>query len=207
MPYKESMAVLTTPSFTLSLIFLNNLRIAVHLCPPQKAQKKNSALMPQLFAEAGRRKFVSPFTRLRAWWMGLDDAELLSRYGESGLCRAMWVRWRGTIVAVACASVMFINMSQSNRANEILDNIELNRRRYYKRDFVPEYVSNAPEAVYDGPKGYSYRDEVSGIMINADGRLTSDLSREERRAQLDGAQISSGMLEAARKLRQSARYQ
>ncbi|CBH14404.1 hypothetical protein, conserved [Trypanosoma brucei gambiense DAL972] len=173
-----------------------------------RALCKRSPMSVLRFWQVGRRRrFISPFTRLKAWWMGIEDASLLARYGEDGPFRSVWIKWRGTIIVATCTAVMFGRMGETSRSNDILDNIELNRQRYYKREFAPEYVPNAPEAVYDGPKGYSYRDEVSGIMVNADGKLTSDLTREERRARLEQSEISSGMLEAARRLRESPRYQ
>ncbi|KAG8346972.1 hypothetical protein ERJ75_001747400 [Trypanosoma vivax] len=161
----------------------------------------------RILATVHRRQFVGPFTRFRAWWLGIEDAELLARYGEPSPLRFAWAKWRSTLVVLSCIGVYFINSAQVNRANEILDNIELNRQRYYKRDFSPEYVPNAPEAVYDGPKGYAYRDEVSGLMVNADRKLVSDISREERRERLASANITPSMVEAARELRQRSHYQ
>ncbi|ESS65861.1 hypothetical protein TcG_03695 [Trypanosoma cruzi] len=155
----------------------------------------------------GRRRFISPFTRVKAWWLGIGDAELLARYGERGIFRTIWMEWRGTLVCLACSAVVIINHVQSNNANEILDNIELNRQRYYKRDFTPEYVRNAPQAVYDGPKGYVYRDEASGLMLNADHKWVSDLSREERRGRIEAADVTPEMVEAAKKLLRSSQYE
>ncbi|RNF26300.1 uncharacterized protein Tco025E_01449 [Trypanosoma conorhini] len=158
-------------------------------------------------AFAGRRRFISPFTRLRAWWLGIEDVELLARYGERGLFSTLWTEWRGTIIVLACSTVILVNHAQTNGANEILENIELNRRQYYKRDFAPEYVPNAPQAVYDGPKGYAYRDEASGLMLNADNKWVSDLSREERRQRLESLEVTPAMVEAAKRLRRSSHYQ
>ncbi|KAH9601517.1 hypothetical protein LSM04_003146 [Trypanosoma melophagium] len=158
-------------------------------------------------AAFGRRRFVGPFTRIKAWWLGIEDAELLERYGERGVFRSMWLEWRGVIIVISSGAIIFINHSQANRANEILENIELNRQRHYKRDFAPEYVVNAPAAVYDGAKGYAYRDETSGLMVNADNRLVTDLSRDEQRRRLESAKITPEMVEAARRMRNSPRYQ
>ncbi|ESL08565.1 hypothetical protein TRSC58_03730 [Trypanosoma rangeli SC58] len=158
-------------------------------------------------AFAGWRKCSNPFTRFRAWWLGVEDVELLARYGERSFFSVLWTEWRGTIVFLACSTVVLVNHAQTNGANEILDNIELNRQRYYKRDFAPEYVLNAPQAVYDGPKGYAYRDEASGLMLNADNRWVSDLSREERRQRLESVEITPEMVEAAKRLRRSSHYQ
>ncbi|KEG14307.1 hypothetical protein DQ04_00531120 [Trypanosoma grayi] len=164
--------------------------------------------MPRMArAAGGRRRFVGPFTRLRAWWMGVEDPELLVRYGERGFFRSMWMEWRGSVVVAACVAVFFVNRAQTNHANEILDNIEINRQQYYRRDFAPEYVPNAPQAVYDGTKGYAYRDEASGLMVNADRQLVSDMTREERRQRLESAEISPEMVEGAKRLRHSSHYQ
>ncbi|ORC85371.1 uncharacterized protein TM35_000351150 [Trypanosoma theileri] len=157
-------------------------------------------------ASVGRRRFVGPFTRIKAWWLGIDP-ELLERYGERGIFRSFWMEWRGVIIVVSSGVVIFINHSHGNRANEILENIELNRQRHYKRDFAPEYVMNAPAAVYDGAKGYAYRDEASGLMLNADNQLVTDLTREEQRKRLEGVKISPEMVEAAKRMRNSSRYQ
>lgn len=150
---------------------------------------------------------VSRFTRLKAWWLGIENVEVLSRYGERGVWRTAWMEWRGTFAASAGVFVFFVGRQQSKRANEILDNIELNRQRYYQRDFKPAYVSDAPGGIYDGVTGYTYRDEASGLMINADNNLVSDETRAERSERLAKAEVTPEMVAQARRLLHSRRYE
>eukprot|EP00796_Vickermania_ingenoplastis_P009132 gene9132-6419_t len=149
---------------------------------------------------------VGPLTRLRAWWLGADSAENLHRYGERGYFRRLWMDWKGTAVVGGCVFCFAVSVQQSNRANHVLENIELNRQRYYRRIFSPEYVPNAPDAVYDGLKAYSYQDEVSGLRLNADNRLTSNLSPQDLQERLDRASISQEMVDGAQRLLGSPRY-
>ncbi|CCW64801.1 unnamed protein product [Phytomonas sp. EM1] len=165
-----------------------------------------TALVRSPFASRSRPR-VSHFIRLRAWWLGLDNAELLARYGERGFLRTVWMEWRGTLVLTGCVFSFMVGRLQSSRANEILDNIELNRQRYYKRDFFPSYTEGAPDAVYDGPRGYSYIDDASGLKINCDNRIVSDETRDERNKRLAQVEISPSMVQDAQELLSSPRYQ
>lgn len=161
-------------------------------------------------AAAARRRpriYVSPFMHAKAWWLGLDSAENLARYGDHGMLRSIWTEWRGTLVLLGCSFAFMVSRTQSNRANDILDNIELNRQSYYRREFRPEYVNGAPDGVYDGPKGYAYIDEVSGLKINADNQIVSNERVEERRERLAKAPISGDMVRQAQALLGSKRYE
>ncbi|EPY24363.1 hypothetical protein STCU_00734 [Strigomonas culicis] len=161
--------------------------------------------MPPKFAPRHRVR-VSSFTRLRAWWMGIDNAEALAKFGERSFLSSIWVEWRGTLVASGCAFAFLVGRSQSNRANYFLDNIELNRQQYYKRDFAPAYVEGAPSGVYDGVQAYSYKDEASGLTLNADNRFVSEESRDERQARLQRIEITDDMVRGAQQLLDSKRY-
>lgn len=163
--------------------------------------------MPPKFAQRRLVHHVSLFTRVKAWWLGVENAEVLSRYGERGVLRTVWMEWKGTLAVCCGAAAFIVGRQQSNRANEILDNIELNRQQYYKRDFKPEYVQNAPGGVYDGVTAYSYRDEVSGLMMNADNKLVSDETKAQRSARLAAAEVTPEMVAQARNLLHSRRYE
>ncbi|CBZ23346.1 conserved hypothetical protein [Leishmania mexicana MHOM/GT/2001/U1103] len=163
--------------------------------------------MPPKFTHPRLVHHVSLFTRVKAWWLGIENPEVLSRYGERGVARTVWIEWRGTLAMCAGGFVFFIGRQQSKQANDILDNIELNRQRFYQRDFTPTYVPGAPSAVYDGVRGYSYRDEPSGLMINADNKLVSDESRAARGERLAKTEVTPAMVAQARKLLHSRRYE
>ncbi|KAK7202106.1 hypothetical protein NESM_000279500 [Novymonas esmeraldas] len=163
--------------------------------------------MPPKVPQARLVHHVSLFTRVKAWWLGIENAEVLTRYGERGVVRTVWIEWRGAIAIGGGCVVFFVGRQQSKRANEILDNIEVNRRRFYHRDFAPTYVPAAPGAVYDGLKGYSYRDEVSGLMLNADNAIVSDETPVERNARLSQAEVTPEMVAQARRLLHSPRYE
>lgn len=137
----------------------------------------------------------------------MDHPEVLARYGERGLARTIWLEWRGSVVLLASAFVFYVGRQQSKRANEILENIELNRQLFYDRDFQPLYVEGAPGGVYDGAVGYSTTDATSGLVINADHKIASDESRESRRARLAQVEISDAEVAEARRLLQSRRYE
>ncbi|CAM41593.1 conserved hypothetical protein [Leishmania braziliensis MHOM/BR/75/M2904] len=163
--------------------------------------------MPPKFTHPRLVHHVSLFTRIKAWWLGIENPEVLSRYGERGVVRTAWIEWRGTLAICAGGFVLFVGRQQSKRANDILENIELNRQRYYQRDFKPTYVPGAPGGVYDGVTGYSYRDGPSGLMINADKKLVSDESRAERGERLAKTEVTPEMVTHARNLLHSRRYE
>ncbi|KAG5511704.1 hypothetical protein JKF63_07302 [Porcisia hertigi] len=162
--------------------------------------------MPPKFTHPRLVHHVSTFTRIKAWCLGIENPEVLSRYGERGVVRTVWMEWRGTLTVGAGVFVLYVGRQQSKRANEILDNIELNRQRYYQRDFKPTYVPDAPGGVYDGVTGYTYRDEPSGLLINADNRLASDESRAERSERLAKTEVTPEMVARVRNLLHSRRY-
>lgn len=150
---------------------------------------------------------VGRWTRLRAWWLGIDNAELLARYGaREGFLQSLWAEWRGSVVILAGVFCLVVGRLQVNQANVVLDNIEMNRYRFYNKDFSPGYASGAPRAIYDGAKGYSYRDETSGLMTNADRKIVSDETREQRKARFAAAVVSDEMVQGAKALRNSSHY-
>lgn len=149
---------------------------------------------------------VGMATRIRAWWLGLDSADNLRRYGDRSFLHNIWVEWKGSLLIAGCLFSFLVSAQQSNQANHILENIELNRQRYYGRQFAAEYDANAPNGVYDGVTGYSYEDESSGLRVNADNRLVSNLAPEEQRQKVEKAAISSQMVTDAQGLLNSARY-
>ncbi|CAD2220285.1 hypothetical protein AGDE_00911 [Angomonas deanei] len=149
---------------------------------------------------------VSALTRLKAWWNGVDNAEALARYGEQGMLASMWRDWKGTLIVLGCVFTFVVGRLQSNRANYFLDNIELNRQKYYRKDFVPEYVEGAPSAVYDGARGYSTKDPETGLMINADNKFSTSETREELFRRVDSAEVTDSMVEAAERVLSSRRY-
>lgn len=154
-------------------------------------------------------KSIGFFTRVRAWWLGVDDAEILQRYGERTFLRNIWEEWRGTLLISGCVFSFIVGSQQSSQANHILENIELNRKRYYGREFAPDYVAGAPGGVYDGPRGYSYEDDVSGLHTNADNHVTTSLSSKELRERIaaqGAAAVSAEMVNAAEEVLHSARY-
>ncbi|CCW67520.1 unnamed protein product [Phytomonas sp. Hart1] len=161
----------------------------------------------RLSSSSRSRHRVSPFIRLRAWWLGLDNAELLARYGERGFLRTIWMEWSSTLVIMGCVISFMVGRFQSGRSNEILENIEFNRQRYYKRDFSPPYTVGAPDAVYDGVRGYCYIDDVSGLRINSDNRIVSHETREELKKRVDQVEITPSMVRDAQQLLSSPRYQ
>ncbi|KAL7698782.1 hypothetical protein N2W54_001096 [Lotmaria passim] len=163
--------------------------------------------MPPKFAHPRLVHHVSLFTRVKAWWLGIENPEVLSRYGERGVLRTVWMEWRGTLAVCCGVACLMIGRQQSNRANEILDNIELNRQQFYQREFKPEYVQNAPGGIYDGITAYSYRDEASGLMLNADNKIVSDETRAERSERLAKVEVTPEMVAQARKLLHSRRYE
>ncbi|KAG5486647.1 hypothetical protein CUR178_08014 [Leishmania enriettii] len=163
--------------------------------------------MPPKFTHPRLVHHVSLATRIKAWWLGIENPEVLSRYGERGVMRMVWIEWRGTLAMCAGGFVLYVGRLQSKRANEILDNIELNRQCYYQRDFKPTYAPDAPGGVYDGVTGYSYRDEPSGLMMNADNKLVSDESRAERSERLAKTEVTPEMVAQARNLLHSRRYE
>lgn len=158
---------------------------------------------------ASRRPTLHPslYSRLRAWWAGVDNADLLMRCGERGLFRSVWTEWRTTLVLLGSAGAFLVSRNQLAAANEALENIELNRQNHYKKQFAPTYTASAPTAVYDGPRGYSYIDTESGLMINSENRLASSLSAEDRRARLANVDITEEMILEAENLLRSPRYQ
>lgn len=152
---------------------------------------------------------IGYFTRMRAWWLGVDDAEMLQRYGERSLLRHIWEEWRGTLLIVGCLFSFVVGSQQSSRANYILENIELNRKRFYGKEFAPDYVTGAPGGVYDGAKGYSFQDERSGLRTNADNHMTTSLTGKEMRERISAsgaAAVSSEMVSAAEEVLCSERY-
>lgn len=150
---------------------------------------------------------ASWFTRCRAWWLGLDSADNLQRYGSRSVLGTIWREWRGSLLVVGCAFTFMVGQQQSSRANEILTNIELNRQRHYGRRFAPEYVASAAgRGVYDGPQGYSHVDSESGLLVNADNRLTTDLSAAEQADRVRQSSISPEMMQRAQRLLDSPRY-
>lgn len=167
-----------------------------------------SLLRPSsIHSRANRR--LRLFTRIRAWWLGVDDAEVLYRYGERSFLRNVWEEWRGTLLLMGCAFSLLVGSQQFSHANIILENIELNRRRHYGKEFAPDYVPSAPGGVYDGLQGYSYEDEVSGLRTNADNQITTSLSPQEVRERIAAkgvSAVSRDMVDAAEEILQSERY-
>lgn len=160
-----------------------------------------------IHSRANRR--LRLITRIKAWWLGVDDAEVLYRYGERSFLRNVWEEWRGTLLLIGCGFSFLVGSQQSSQANIILENIELNRRRHYGKEFAPDYVPNAPGGVYDGFKGYSFEDEVSGLHTNADNQITTSLSPQEVRERLAAkgvSAVSRDMVDAAEEMLQSERY-
>ncbi|KPI84427.1 hypothetical protein ABL78_6509 [Leptomonas seymouri] len=163
--------------------------------------------MPPKFAHPRLVHHVSLFTRVKAWWLGIENPEVLSRYGERGVLRTVWMEWRGFLAIGGGATSFLIGRQQSKRANEILESIELNRQRFYQREFKPAYVEDAPGGVYDGVTSYSYVDAASGLMVNADNKIASDETRAERSERLAKVQVTPEMVAQARKLLHSRRYE
>lgn len=109
-------------------------------------------------------------------------------------------------MAVGCIGVMMLNRANARLADECMDNMELNRMRFYKRDFEPEYSATASSPVgrsmYDGAVGYQYHDKATGIAVNADNRIVAP-PRDELRRRMEEAPptITPEMVNAVRRLR------
>jgi hypothetical protein len=145
---------------------------------------------------------ISWMTKFRAWWAGAEHVEMYARYGErTGLW--MWMmEWKGTLIAMMCIVSTLASRANNALAMEALEHSEMNRARFYKRDFVPEYVEGAPKGFYDGAVGYHYVDEATGLKVNADNKLSGP-NRTEMLATMERnpPEVSPEMLRAARALR------
>mmetsp|Transcript_34186 Transcript_34186/g.39885 ORF Transcript_34186/g.39885 Transcript_34186/m.39885 type:complete len:177 (-) Transcript_34186:33-563(-) len=155
---------------------------------------------------------VSLATRVRAWWLGAENAEIFARYGERSSFRTFIADWKVTFMALGCVGVMLMNRANTRLADECMDNMELNRMRFYKRDFEPEYSapgsSNVGRSLYDGAVGYQYIDKETGIAVNADNRIVAPPRDElHRRMQEAPPSITPEMINAARRLRDAHNYE
>jgi hypothetical protein len=144
---------------------------------------------------------VGVFTRLRAWYAGAENAEIYSRYGDRSGFYSRLMNWKGSVIAMSCVLTMIANKINNNWATDSLQHSELNRARFYKQDFLPDYDPTAPIGLYKGAVGYHYTDPATGLHVNVDNKMTS-LPRDEMRERLEKNPpvISPEMLRAARAL-------
>ena len=115
---------------------------------------------------------IGLFTRFRAWYLGVENVEVFSRYGTSSMYRHIFAEWRGALLAAFMLYIINWNHNTNTRADEVLDSFELNRRKFYGRDFSPEVAANEP-GNHDGARGYSHVDRaaVNGLKTDIDSQL------------------------------------
>lgn len=148
-----------------------------------------------------QRSHVSMFTRLRAWYVGAENAEVYSRYGNRDGLYHVFQNWKGFFIASACFGTVIANRSNNNWATESLQHAELNRARHYKQDFHPEYNPATPQGLYDGAVGYQFSDSATGLRVNADNKITAPSRNELRETfEKNPPVVSPEMVRAARAL-------
>lgn len=121
-------------------------------------------------------------TRLRAWWVGAENAEIFARYGERSAFDRISSEWSSVGVAFSAVACLWLSVGNVKYANECTENAERNRMRFYKRDLAPEYIAKAPEGLYSGATGYTSVDPASGFKVGIDGRFQGP-NREELQRQ------------------------
>jgi hypothetical protein len=108
-----------------------------------------------------------------------------------------WI-WLGMCIAFT----NYVALAQRGHREVVMANIEENRRRYYGKLFAQEYMAYAPTKLYDGPVGYMQVDNVTGLKVNSDGKITGP-SGKELAERVNKTTITDEMVDAIAKLRDS----
>jgi hypothetical protein len=143
------------------------------LTEPQAMKSRSRSYKLDFFrkSSASSSSRVGLFTRFRAWYLGAENLDVFSRYGSSSMLRHVINEWRGSALAAFMVLIVMWNHETNQRADDVLDAFERNRRKFYKRDFAPIADPNAPH--HDGPHGFTYVDPAAkdGLKVDMDSNF------------------------------------
>lgn len=151
-------------------------------------------------SKSASRSRAPIFLRLRAWWAGAENVELFARYGEKPRMFQMMGGWSSTLMLCSCIFVGMHNHNVHVHGEEALGIAELNRQRFYRRDFAPDYDPHSSSDVYSGATGYQTLDPVTGIHRNADNQFVAPPRHEygKMRREMPEPPVTEEMLARAK---------
>ena len=132
-----------------------------------------------------------------------SDMDVEGRYGRSRAPASLWEELRlGLIVLGFCASA-YQGHRMSETGEEFVQNLELNRKKFYKLDFEPRFVDTAPtHGVYDRVTTYSFEDSSRNLAENADKRIVAPNRVELRQNVEKNLKVTPEMIEKVKRLRE-----
>jgi len=146
---------------------------------------------------------VSLLVRLQAWYYGAGHAAVFSRYHGNNILRHAWNEWRGAAVLAFAIVSVYWNHATTAYGNECLEVVELNRQKFYRRDFEPDYDPKTPQVVHDSSMDYVYKDKEVGLKVNVDASMTVPAGpREDVYSRVNQTKVTPSMLDKARELNQ-----
>jgi hypothetical protein len=111
--------------------------------------------------------------RLRAWYIGAENLEIFARYGSNTMFRHIFNEWRSAFLAAAVMLLTMWNHQTNDRADEVLDAYERNRKAFYQRDFAPPQAPIENTPIHDGVKGFQYVDSAApdGLKVDVESNI------------------------------------
>jgi hypothetical protein len=116
-----------------------------------------------------------------------------------------WWQWlvghSWIFLGLSIVGTNYIYYHERSRREDYMNNIDVNRKRFYGKIFENEYMPYSPTKLYDGPSGYIQVDHVTGIETNTDGKVVAP-NIEELRKNIAKTEITSDMVSAIAELRE-----